>query len=138
MRLFVQDLLHPTKLEHFVYVHSEMDEVQLADTILKYQSDWKLWKMIYYCFQKSFHTCLLSEGCNIRWEGVRAGFFKKTTATSALIILPLSSRVSQLCPSLMHQLQMVHFLCVKLHKMHYESPCCTSLKLFREGIFIAI
>lgn len=71
-------LPHPTKLEHFVYVHSEMDKVQLADAILKYQSDWKISKMFCYWFWKSFHTHLLTEDCNIsRWEGVGAVFLKK-------------------------------------------------------------
>lgn len=94
--------------------------------------------MICYCFQEPFHTCLLTEDCNIRrWERVGA-VFKKTAAISASIILPLSLLVSQVRPSLMLQLQLFHFLCIKLHKMHHESPCRTSSKLFREEIFIAI
>lgn len=62
-------LLHPTKLEHFVYTCSEMNEVQFADTILKKQYDWKLPKMICYCFQKPFHTYLLVN--SVSWEGGR-------------------------------------------------------------------
>lgn len=77
--IYTFSLLHPTKLEHFVYVHSEIDKIQLADTILKYRSDWRLSKITCYCFQKSFHTRLLTEDCNIKRLERFGAFWKEKT-----------------------------------------------------------
>lgn len=104
-------ILHSTKLEHFVYVHSEMAEVELADTTLKYQSDWKLSKVICYCsFKKArvFVTYIYYLKI-ITSQGVREWgkfFFSKSTQL----------KLSQFYHCLYRSHNCVLVWCIKLHK----------------------